>query len=138
MTFLSVDLTQITIGEAFKSIIIVIAIIFVLWEVYLKIRNMFMTAHKKQNETEDFHELVDKHENEITQIKESQYAIVLGVQAILKNNLKELHKEYMIRESISTDEFDNFKTQYEAYHGCGGNGTGTRYYEDICKKPIVD
>lgn len=67
-----------------------------------------------------------------------QESLKVGVRAILRNELKNYHSEYTKRESITTEELDNFQTLYHAYVGLGGNGTGKKYYETILTLPIIE
>jgi len=32
----------------------------------------------------------------------------------------------------------HLESVYAAYHGLGGNGTGTRLYEDAMRQPVLD
>ena len=53
--------------------------------------------------------------------------IVLGyIIWLLKN-----HDKYMELGSIPPYAFENFCDMYESYHELGGNGTGTKMYEEI-------
>ena len=129
---LAIDVTALTIGQIFGAFSIVSAVVFTVYEILTKIFKLFMKAHKAKTADELFRATVERHTDDIQRIDESQTALKFGMQALLKNNLKLLHKEYMERGSIESDELDNFITQYKAYHdGLGGNGTGTKYYEDV-------
>lgn len=43
----------------------------------------------------------------------------------------EYHDKYMELGSIPPYAFENFCDMYESYHELGGNGTGTKMYEEI-------
>lgn len=136
---LAIDITALTIGQVFGAFSIVFAIVYAIYEIVTKLFKLFMKAHNAKSDDEVFRATVEKHTNDIKHINESQLALKLGMRALLKNNLKELHKDYMARGSVESDELDNFITQYNAYHdGLGGNGTGTKYYEDVLTLHIKD
>lgn len=55
---------------------------------------------------------------------------------MMKFLLKYIHKEYESRDSITIDELEDYTEIYEVYHSKGGNGSGTRLFEDIKQKQI--
>ena len=69
-----------------------------------------------------------------------QNALEKGMIAILHNILVKECKKYLelgfIPVEESEDIIENIKTIYEAYHGIGGNGTGTAIYEKFTKLQI--
>lgn len=54
-----------------------------------------------------------------------------GTMVLLKVKLFEYHDKYMELGSIPPYAFENFCDMYESYHELGGNGTGTKMYEEI-------
>ena len=54
-----------------------------------------------------------------------------GAMILLKVKLFEYHDKYMELGSIPPYAFENFCDMYESYHELGGNGTGTKMYEEI-------
>lgn len=60
----------------------------------------------------------------------------IAVVALLRNDLKQMHKEYMARGYVTIDEYEEFNELYKVYSGLGGNGTGTRMKNDIDKLEI--
>lgn len=50
---------------------------------------------------------------------------------LLKVKLFEYHDKYMELGFIPPYAFENFCDMYESYHELGGNGTGTKMYEEI-------
>ena len=54
-----------------------------------------------------------------------------GTMILLKVKLFEYHDKYMELGSIPPYAFENFCDMYESYHELGGNGTGTKMYEEI-------
>ena len=49
----------------------------------------------------------------------------------------DLHERYLVSGAGCPDWVKREATQvYDAYHGMGGNGTGTHYFEEIIEAPI--
>lgn len=63
-----------------------------------------------------------------------QTALEEGVQALLKNKLVEIYDMYKDAEEVPADTLESMDTIYKAYHGLGGNGTGTRLHSCIMNK----
>ena len=65
--------------------------------------------------------------------QDEQDAIKIGMIAMLHDRLFDICNKYLELGYIPVDEaeevLDRAKLLYEAYHGLGGNGTGTRIYE---------
>lgn len=54
-----------------------------------------------------------------------------GTMVLLKVKLFEYHDKYMELGYIPTYAYENFCDMYQSYHELGGNGTGTKMYEEI-------
>ena len=54
-----------------------------------------------------------------------------GTMLLLRVQLIEYHDKYMRLGSIPSYAYENFCEMYNAYHKLGGNGTGTKMYEEI-------
>lgn len=54
-----------------------------------------------------------------------------GVRALLKDRLISIHACAVKRNAITYTELERASTMYEAYHGLGGNGTGTAIMEEL-------
>lgn len=54
-----------------------------------------------------------------------------GTMVLLKVKLFEYHDKYMELGSIPSYAYENFCDMYKSYHELGGNGTGTKMYEEI-------
>jgi hypothetical protein len=102
------------------------------------IKGKFLFLYNRKRKNDKLVQNVDRHEKDITEIKESQNALSNGMQILLKENLKKLHKEYMDRGHITSDEFDDYNFQYNTYHSLGGNGTGTKYFNEVSDLEIID
>lgn len=59
-----------------------------------------------------------------------------GTKLILFYMLQRLHTEYMYQKYVTHEQRTQFREIYEAYHELGGNGYGTRMWEDIKKLQI--
>ena len=54
-----------------------------------------------------------------------------GTMVLLKVKLFEYHDKYMELGFIPPYAYENFCDMYESYHELGGNGTGTKMYDEI-------
>lgn len=61
-----------------------------------------------------------------------------GVLAMLHDRLYQSCTFYMKEGWINTAGLNNIGIIYKAYHGLGGNGTGTNLYERACALPIKE
>lgn len=60
-----------------------------------------------------------------------------GTRTMLRSRLVDLHERYVVSGAGCPDWVKQEASQvYGAYHGMGGNGTGTHYYEEIISAPI--
>ena len=76
----------------------------------------------------------------LKQRQAEQDALKEGMKAILHDKLFQICNTYLslgyIPVENSEEILDNAKMIYEAYHGVGGNGTGTAIYERFAKLHI--
>lgn len=100
--------------------------------------NYFMKGFNAKKNYDGLFQADKRHDEAIAENKEINKALVLAMKALLKNELKQLHREYMDRGNITADELDNFSNLYNAYHALGGNGTGTKFYNDVLTLEIVE
>ena len=61
-----------------------------------------------------------------------------GMRALLWREIKNIHSEAIANGGMDTEERKHLDSVYKAYHGIGGNGTGTRLYEDAMNQPVLD
>lgn len=61
-----------------------------------------------------------------------------ALMVLLRGELKRNHDEYIKERSISRDEYSDYASMYEIYHNMGGNGLGTKLYEDVNKLDIKE
>lgn len=59
-----------------------------------------------------------------------------ALMVLLRAELKRDHDEYIKEGSITRDEYSDYSSMYEIYHNMGGNGLGTKLYEDVDKLDI--
>ena len=60
-----------------------------------------------------------------------------GIRTILRNELIVLHRGLAEEQGWCTLADKEYAERlYQAYHELGGNGTGTKLYEDVMKLPI--
>lgn len=61
-----------------------------------------------------------------------------GTRTMLRSRLVDLHERYVVSGRGCPDWVKQEASQvYDAYHGMGGNGTGTHYYQEIVNAPIM-
>lgn len=62
-----------------------------------------------------------------------------GIEAALRASMYDrlyyLHRSFMRQGWVSVPDLENITGIYEGYHGLGGNGVGTKLYEDIKALP---
>lgn len=71
------------------------------------------------------------HIKEAQEAAEKREANAVGTRLMLFYMLQRLHVEYMYQGYVTHEQRTQFRELYEAYHGLGGNGYGTRMWEDI-------
>ncbi len=65
-------------------------------------------------------------------------AMRAGLRALLWRELKNIHDEAMRNGGLTVEQRRHLESVYAAYHGLGGNGTGTRLYTDAMEQPVTD
>ena len=58
-----------------------------------------------------------------------------GLRALLKDRLISIYTEVKKDKYITFDQIDRANMIYKAYHGLGGNGTGTAIIEELREMP---
>lgn len=58
-----------------------------------------------------------------------------GLRALLKDRLISIYTEVKKDKYITFDQMDRANMIYKAYHGLGGNGTGTAIIEELREMP---
>lgn len=81
--------------------------------------------------------VVASSKSRIKKEKQTMDALNAGMRALLWRELNEIHKEAVFSNGLTPDERHNLETIYDAYHTIGGNGTGTRIYEEAMKLPVL-
>ena len=65
-------------------------------------------------------------------------AMETGLRTLLRAELLEIHAKYVPLGHIPVAVMEEADRVYRAYHSLGGNGTGTKIYEEIKALPTVD
>ena len=65
-------------------------------------------------------------------------AMETGLRTLLRAELLEIHAKYVPLGYIPVAVMEEADRVYKAYHSLGGNGTGTKIYEEIKALPTVD
>ena len=60
-----------------------------------------------------------------------QVALELGIQALLRNEIRQAYKECVNKGYCSLDDMENIQDMYDSYHDLGGNGSVTRLMEKL-------
>jgi len=63
--------------------------------------------------------------------EERDRAVEAGLRTLLRAELLEIHARYVPLGSIPLAAMEEVERIYQAYHSLGGNGTGTKIYEEI-------
>jgi len=64
-----------------------------------------------------------------------QEAIELGLQALLRNEIKKAYTLCAEKEYCTMEDMDNIQNMYDRYHLLGGNGSVTRLLEKLKELP---
>lgn len=70
--------------------------------------------------------------------KAADEAMRAGMRALLWRELQVIHAAATDDKGMTVADRRHLESVYAAYHGNGGNGTGTRLYEDAMAKPVLD
>ncbi len=65
-------------------------------------------------------------------------AMETGLRTLLRAELLEIHAKYVPLGYIPVAAMEETDRVYRAYHSLGGNGAGTKLYEEIKALPTVD
>lgn len=65
-------------------------------------------------------------------------AMETGLRTLLRAELLEIHAKYVPLVYIPLEVMEEADRVYQAYHSLGGNGTGTKIYEELKALPTVD
>ena len=65
-------------------------------------------------------------------------AVEAGLRTLLRAELLEIHANYVPLRCIPLDVMEEADRVYQAYHSLGGNGAGTKIYEELKALPTVD
>lgn len=61
-----------------------------------------------------------------------------GMRALLWRELRNIHSDAVQQGGMDLEERRHLENVYSAYHNIGGNGTGTRLYEESMRLPVLD
>ncbi|MBI0106192.1 hypothetical protein [Bifidobacterium polysaccharolyticum] len=65
-------------------------------------------------------------------------AMETGLRTLLRAELLEIHAKYVPMDYIPLGVMEEADRVYQAYHSLGGNGAGTKVYEELKALPTVD
>lgn len=64
-------------------------------------------------------------------------ALKCGMRALLWRELQIIHTQATEQKGLDVEERRHLESVYEAYHAIGGNGTGSRIYDEAMKMPVL-
>lgn len=67
-----------------------------------------------------------------------EQALRSGMRALLWRELKNLHSEAAEKGGMTIEDRRHMDNVYNSYHSLGGNGTGTKLYEEAMSLPIIE
>ncbi len=70
--------------------------------------------------------------------KAADEAMKAGMRALLWREIQTIHEHAVSRGGLTVSERRHLESVYGTYHALGGNGTGTRLYEDAMNMPVID
>ncbi len=82
--------------------------------------------------------LVSRAKSGVKEMEASSEAVKAGMRALLWRELQIIHEHAMEQGGLTVSERRHLESVYAAYHGLGGNGTGTRLYNDAMNQPVLD
>ncbi len=71
-------------------------------------------------------------------VVDTDEAMKAGMRALLWRELQTIHEQAMEQGGLTVTQRRHLESVYKPYHGLGGNGTGTRLYEDAMNQPVLD
>lgn len=81
--------------------------------------------------------LIASSKSRIKKEKQMMDALNTGMRALLWRELNDVYCEGIHDGGMTPDERHNLENVYNAYHQIGGNGTGTRIYDEAMKLPVI-
>ena len=69
--------------------------------------------------------------------KAADRAMQTGMRALLWRELTTIHDAAKEQGGLTISQRRHLENCYAAYHGLGGNGTGTRLYTDSMNRPVI-
>ena len=67
--------------------------------------------------------------------EERERAMEAGLRTLLRAELLEIHAKHLPSGHVPLPVMDEVERIYQAYHSLGGNGTGTKIYEELKALP---
>ena len=81
---------------------------------------------------------VDELTRSVIQLTEETNRQGNGMRVLLRASLHEDHKRLMKQGFVASNQLRDFQEAYDIYHREGGNGTATRWLQDVMGLPIQD
>jgi type II secretory pathway pseudopilin PulG len=82
--------------------------------------------------------LVSRARSGAKEMQEQQRAMSQGIRALLWRELQDIHARAHEAGGMTVADRRHLESVYGAYHGLGGNGTGTKLYTDAIALPVLD
>ena len=81
---------------------------------------------------------IDELTRSVVQLTEETSRQGNGMRVLLRASLHEDHKRLMKQGFVASNQLRDFQEAYDIYHREGGNGTATRWLQDVMSLPIQD
>lgn len=91
-----------------------------------------------QEQRKEQKELKRKQKEENKRNEATNKATAEGMMLMLRYMMQRYHTEYMLQEFVTTEQYRNFEEIYNVYHSLKGNGTATKWFDEIKELEIRD
>lgn len=140
--FLSIntDITQYSFSNIFGVVAALIALILSIDKILAWTKDKENNHFNSRKKNEELQQLILKNEQKIAEMEGKINAIAIGVQNVLKGQLKEYHQEFMTRSPkphITEGEKALWIHMYDAYKGLLGNSIIDEYNKDVRELTVV-
>jgi len=137
MTELGITVSELTLGQLLGAFTIVLAVGFFGKKVWEKCHELFMIAFKKTSKKMKTAKMLERHDEDITVIKQDLKKNNDAMVAILRSNLINECRKLEGATFISALDYENLDGMFKNYENLGGNHLITRLYTWFEKLNVV-
>lgn len=128
--------------QAIVWLVVLTIIVIGVWFTATRRRAEIRDAEREEREEQRFGELDSKLndiDSRIDVMSERFDRIDKSDRALMRNELVRAHREWVEEKGwITLEALEFIDETYDEYHSRGGNGSGTRLWEDIHRLPIME